>query len=133
MRDDLEDVLVPVIWAKAQIPIFQDRLLTWQRSYPYEIVAEPDPDHPNRELLTAYLKKPLDPLIIGDIGAAINSIRTGLDLLRYGVLPMCRLPFANASKVAGFIKERRRDLARKPPEPAMWPVIVIGLAAVWQC
>jgi hypothetical protein len=29
-------------------------------------------------------------------------------------------------------KLRRRlneDLARKPPEPAMWPVIVIGLAA----
>jgi hypothetical protein len=48
---------------------------------------------------------------------------------RYGALPMCRLPLADASKVAGFIKERRRDLARKPPEPAMWPVIVIGLAA----
>jgi hypothetical protein len=93
MKADLEDALVPVTWARAQIPILQERLSAWQRSYPYELTTEPDPQQPDRELLVAYLKKPLDPLIVGDVGAAINSIRTGLDLMmaavvaRHGVSP----------------------------------------------
>lgn len=109
MKADLEDALVPVKWAEAQIPILQERLLAWQRSYPYEIVAEPDPNQPDRELLIAYLKKPLDPLIIGDVGAIINSSRTGLDLMmaavvaRHGV-PASRAPnFPIAKKPADFL------------------------------
>jgi hypothetical protein len=88
MKADLDDALVPVKWAEAQIPILQERLSAWQRTYPYEIVAEPDPDGADRELLVAYLKKPLDPLIVGDVGAMVNSIRTGLNLVaRHGVIP----------------------------------------------
>lgn len=93
MKADLEEALVPVKWAESQIPILQQRLIDWQRSYPYEVITERDALDDNRELLVAYLKKPLDPLIVGDVGAIINSIRTGLDLMmaavvaRHGVVP----------------------------------------------
>ena len=43
MKADLEDALVPVKWAEAKIPVLQERLLSWQRSYPYKIVCEPAP------------------------------------------------------------------------------------------
>ena len=86
MRDDLQDALVPVKWAKAQIPILQERLISWQRTRPYELVMEDDPQRPDMELLVAYLKKPIDPLIIGDVGAVINSVRTALDLTMTAVL-----------------------------------------------
>src|ERR1700730_13188568 len=93
MRDDLRDALVPVKWAEAQIPILQGRLLAWQHGQPYKIVVEPDPHRSDRELLVAYLEKPLDPLIVGDVGAMVNSIRTGLNLMmaavvaRHGIIP----------------------------------------------
>ena len=93
MRADLEDALVPVKWAEAQMPILRQRLIDWQHTNPYKIVAEPDPKRADRELLVAYLENTLDPLIIGDVGAMVNSIRTGLDLMmaevvaRHGVLP----------------------------------------------
>ena len=62
-------------WARAQIPVLQERFLSWQRSYPYKLVCQPERGRPDRELLVAYLEKPLDPLIIGDIGAIINSVQ----------------------------------------------------------
>lgn len=81
MKADLEDALVPVKWAKAQIPVFRDRFITWQRSYPYELVMEPDPSDSEWEFIVAYLRKPIDPMMIGDAGAIINSTRTALDIL----------------------------------------------------
>ena len=90
MKADLEDALVPVKWAQAHMPVLQERFLAWQRTYPYKIVAEPDPNRGDRELLVAYLEKPLDPLIVGDVGAIINSVRTGLDLMMAG---RCALSF----------------------------------------
>jgi hypothetical protein len=93
MKDDLRDALVPVKWAEAQMPILKDRFLAWQHTDPYKIVAEPDPSRGNWELLVAYPEKPLDPLIVGDVGAMVNSIRTGLDLMmaavvaRHGIVP----------------------------------------------
>lgn len=86
MKAYLEDALVPVKWAEAQIPILQERLSAWQRSYPYKIVTEPAPYPPDRDLLVAYLEKPLDPLIVGDVGAIINSVRTSLDLMMAAVI-----------------------------------------------
>jgi hypothetical protein len=86
MKADLEDALIPVRWAQAQIGVVQERFLFWQRSYPYKLVCEVEPNRPNQELLVAYLEKPLDPLIVGDIGAIINSVRTGLDLMMAAVV-----------------------------------------------
>ena len=34
MRADLEDALVPVKWAEAQIPILRQRLIDWQHTDP---------------------------------------------------------------------------------------------------
>jgi hypothetical protein len=93
MKADLQDALVPVKWAEAQMPILQSRLLAWQQGYPYKIVIEPDPYFADRELLVSYLETPLDPTIVGDVGAMINSVRTGLNLMmaaiiaRYGITP----------------------------------------------
>jgi hypothetical protein len=92
MKDDLLDALVPVQWAQAQMPVLQDRILAWQRTYPFKIVTEPDPDRGDRELLVAYLEKPLDPLIVGDVGAMINSIRTGLNLMMTAVVARHGVP-----------------------------------------
>lgn len=110
MKRDLEDALVPVEWAQAQIPVLQDRFLSWQRSYPYKLVCEPEPTRPDRELLIAYLQKPLDPLIIGDVGAIINSVRTGLDLMmvaivaRHGVAPERAPSFPIREKPSDFFE-----------------------------
>ena len=109
MKADLEDALVPVKWAEAQIPILQQRLIEWNRSGPYRIFVEPDPQQPNWELLIAKLEKPLDPLIIGDVGAVINSVRTALNLLiaavvaRHGTIPSRAPDFPIAKKPADFL------------------------------
>jgi hypothetical protein len=65
MKADLQDALVPVKWAEAQMPILQSRLLAWQQGYPYKIVIEPDPYFADRELLVSYLETPLIPLLSG--------------------------------------------------------------------
>jgi len=109
MKEDLRHALVPVNWAEAQIPILQGRLLAWQHTYPYKIVAEPDPSRGDRELLVAYLEKPLDPLIVGDVGAMVNSIRTGLNLMmaavvsRHGIVPSRAPDFPIAETSTKFL------------------------------
>ena len=109
MKDDLLDALVPVKWAEAQISVLQNRLLVWQHRYPYKIITEPDPDRGDRELLVAYLDKPLDALIVGDVGAMVNSIRTGLNLMmaavvaRHGVVPGRAPDFPIAKTAPDFL------------------------------
>jgi hypothetical protein len=109
MKADLQDALVPVKWAEAQIPILQQRLIEWNRSGPYRIIVEPEPQQPNWELLVAYLEKPLDALIVGDVGAVINSVRTALNLLisavvaRHGTVPSRAPDFPIAKKPADFL------------------------------
>lgn len=109
MKADLQDALVPVKWAEAQIPILRQRLIEWNRSGPYRIVVEPDPQQSNWELLVAKLEKPLDPLIVGDAGAIINSVRTALNLLitaviaRHGTVPRRAPDFPIHEKPADFL------------------------------
>lgn len=98
MRADLLDAQAVVGWAKAQIPVFQQRIVAWERTRPYRIIKEPDSDV-RYELLTATLVKPLDPLAIAEAGAIINSIRSALDILagalarRNGVNPTSKMHF----------------------------------------
>jgi hypothetical protein len=98
MRADLLDAQAAIDWAVAQIPILQERFLSWQRSRPYELIVEPDPDAAY-ELLTAFQKTPIDPLISAEAGAIVNSARSGLDLLaaalavRNGVKPSAETHF----------------------------------------
>ena len=110
MRDDLLDAKAAADWAVAQIPILENRLKSWQRSRPYETIIELDPDSADKELLVAYLRTPLDPLIQGDIGAIINSTRTALDLLMsavlmsHGVKPNSDAHFPIKKTSADFLK-----------------------------
>jgi hypothetical protein len=109
MKTEFEDALLPVKWAEAQISVLQARLLAWQHTYPYRLVTEPDPNRSDRELLVAYLDKPLDPLVIGDVGATINAIRTALNLMmaavvaRHGVVPGRAPDFPIAETAASFL------------------------------
>jgi hypothetical protein len=93
-------LLVPVKWAEAQIPIFQGRLEAWHHRDPYILGIEPDPDRPNWEYVVAYDNFPIDPEIVGDVGAIINSTRTGLSLLVAAVA---------ASHNGGVIPKRTPD------------------------
>lgn len=86
MRADLTDALAAVHWADAHIPVMNERFIAWKRRGPYGIVVDPDPQDAKRELLVAHLNIPLDPLIHGDIGAIINSMRTALDILMSSIL-----------------------------------------------
>lgn len=110
MKADLEDALVPVAWARVHISVLQERFLSWQRRYPYKLICEPDRNQPDRDLLIAYLETPLDPLIVGDIGAIINSVRTGLDLMmaavvaRHGVQPEDAPNFPIRQKSSDFFE-----------------------------
>ena len=80
MRNDLIGALTPIVWAEAQIPVLQERFAAWQRKNPYEITAEPDPSDADWEIIVACLRQPLDPIIHGDVGAIINSIRRTLSI-----------------------------------------------------
>jgi hypothetical protein len=86
MRADLREALASVQWAQAQIPVLQDRFAAWQRKGAYEILIEDDPTDGQSELLVAYPRKPLDPLIQAEAGAIINSARTALDLFMSALL-----------------------------------------------
>jgi hypothetical protein len=86
MRDDLLEAKASVNWADAHIPVLQNRFVSWQQAAPYYLIMEPDPQSREWEFLVAYLQTPLDLLILGDIGAIINSARTALDLLMAAIL-----------------------------------------------
>jgi hypothetical protein len=86
MRDDFRGALASVAWAETQILILQQRIADWHRKDPYEVVVEPDPSDSHWGLIVAYMRRELDPIINGDVGAIINSIHTALDLLMFTVV-----------------------------------------------
>jgi hypothetical protein len=55
MKADLQDALVPVKWAEAQIPILQQRLIEWNRSGPYRIIVEPEPIPTEADITQIYM------------------------------------------------------------------------------
>ena len=81
MKTDLEDALVPLEWAAVQMQVFRERFADWQRSRPYELVMEPNPNAPEIQFLVAYRRKPLDPLMHADACAITHSIKAALDIL----------------------------------------------------
>ena len=109
MRDDLLEARNALRWAETHIPELQQRFIAWQRLYPYELVMEPDPKDVQWEFMVAYLRAPLDPLIIGDVGAILNSMRTALDILMFAVLarhrkkPKGKTHFPICSRAADFL------------------------------
>ena len=95
MKDDSLKLSFRSSGLQSTFPVLQERLLGWRRRYPYEVAAEPDPLQADMQLLVARLRTPLDPLIIVDVDAIINSVRTGLDLMmaavvRLAIIDPCR-------------------------------------------
>jgi len=80
MRDDLLDAYAAVDWAVAQIPLFQEKIVAWNRRRPYDLSVERDPDTGEQFLVAASLGS-FDPIINAEVGVIINSMRTALDLL----------------------------------------------------
>src|SRR5271156_6611925 len=113
MRDDLLDAQATVNWAAAEIPALQERFVTWQRSYPYELAMEEDSSNPGYELLVARQRLPLDPFIRPHIGAIINAARSSLDLLaatlaaRNGIKPNRDTHFPIFKTAAGAADTKR--------------------------
>jgi len=70
---------------------------------------EPDPDDAEWTFLVAYQRKRLDPMVIGDVGAIINSTRTALDILmsallvRHGKKPNSEAHFPIRKTAADFL------------------------------
>lgn len=92
MRDDLLDAYGAVDWARSQFPAIQEEFKTWLNAPSYELVSDPHPET-RKKLLKLKILRPLTPSLNSWAGAAVNSIRTGLDLLaaalatRNGVMP----------------------------------------------
>jgi hypothetical protein len=107
MRADLLDAQGSVDWAIAHAPALIERFNLWQQTQPYRVVTEPNPG--GGQFIVAYPDKPLDPLIFGDVGAMINAIRSGLDVLmaalsqRNGVTPDRHTHFPVHADKASFL------------------------------
>ena len=86
MREDLYDAWHAIQWAAHQTTQLQERFLQWQRRHPYKLDMEIRREEPDWKYLVAYPKTPLDPLIYGDFGSTVNSIRTALDLTMSALL-----------------------------------------------
>jgi hypothetical protein len=112
MRDDLVDAQASVDWAKAQIPILKQRFVAWERSGPYAVVVEPDPDT-RENLVTIRRTRPADLSFNVEAGIIIHAIRSALDLLaaalaiRNGVVPNRNTHFPIFRTIDGFNDETR--------------------------
>ena len=118
MRDDLLDAQSAVDWAIEQIPVLKERLMSFERRRPFEIVMELDPQKSDDVLMVAYGLGMPDLIINAEVGAIINSIRSSLDLLftaivgRNGVkfsrkaFPICPTAADFAGKLKRLEKEK---------------------------
>jgi hypothetical protein len=110
MKDDLADALIPVFWARDHIPVLRERLLNWQRRFPYEVVAERDPVQADMDLVIARLRTPLDPLIIGDGSVLFISLSSlAANFVQASALPP---PGTRNSHRIGDLSEQSSCLTR---------------------
>ncbi len=106
MNDDLLDASAAAHWARAHIPVVQDRLIKWHHARPYRLVAEDDPKT-GEKLLVAYQEMDFEHVIVADVGAIINSARSSLDLLASALA--CRNGVKPSPKTHFPIRKLERD------------------------
>lgn len=80
MRDDLLDASAAVDWAKAQLPVLQERINFWMANEPYSIRIDTNTE-PGTKIYRLCNIKPFDPIITAEAGAIIHSVRSSLDVL----------------------------------------------------
>jgi hypothetical protein len=80
MRDDLLDAHAAVDWARTEISILDQEFKSWFESSPYLIVEDLHPEMGSKFFKLQVNRKPPNTLNAG-VGAVINSVWTGLDLL----------------------------------------------------
>jgi hypothetical protein len=109
-RDGFEDAKSSANWSIAHAPTLQSHIIEWLQSNPYELFVEDDPQRGDK-FLAAYQVKPLAPIIFGDIGAMINSLRSALDILfcalcrRNGIKPTRHTKFPIHRQADGLVGE----------------------------
>jgi hypothetical protein len=79
MRDDPLDAQAALDWANTQIPLLQQGFINWQRTNPYPVVQEPHTD--GRSDAAIVYDQPFPLTFNAWVGAIINSMRSGLDLV----------------------------------------------------
>jgi hypothetical protein len=79
MRDDLLDAQATIDWSITQIPLLQVAFVDWHRANPYRVVQEHDPEGAGDIAVVYDQSFPLTFNVW--VGAIINSLRSGLDLL----------------------------------------------------
>jgi len=90
MRADLLHAQASIDWAVSQFPTFSERIEAWLKENIKTGLRDPDPNVPNN-VLVAFEKEPLPLSFVVEVGAYVNAIRSGLDILavslanRYGI------------------------------------------------
>jgi len=108
MRADLLDAYAAVDWAISHLPSLQKRFKSWLDTPPYIFVEELHPEM-GQKLFKLKIDTPLPGVINAEVGAVINSIRSGLDLLasaiaqRNGKHPCADFHFPIYSSIQDFI------------------------------
>jgi hypothetical protein len=80
MRDDLLDSQACVDWAVAQLDILRKRVADWINSRPYIVIGKEKPQSVEKTWHVEEVE-PIPRIINAEVGAIINSVRSGLDVL----------------------------------------------------
>jgi hypothetical protein len=111
MRDDLLDAQACVDWAVSQFPALQQRINSWL-SVNVHIGVEETPPPATHDPIVAIENAALPLAFNVEVGAYINVIRSGLDILatalarRYGIPKPDEIYFPVANSEAAFMGGR---------------------------
>jgi len=111
MRDDLSHAQASVDWAVARLPDLQERLDSWT-SANVSVEIEDAPPPAGQNPVVATLKEPIPLAFSVEVGAYLNTIRSGLDLLatalahRFGLPKPDKQSFPIAKSEAEFVKSK---------------------------
>ena len=91
MRDDLVYAQASVDWAVANFPALEKRTSDWVNGNLYSDIKDAGPNSPNNVLVIVE-REPLPISIQVEVGAYINAIRSGLDILATTLAYRHRVP-----------------------------------------
>jgi len=109
MRDDLLDAQAAVDWAEAQFPAFRGRLDSWLRDN-IDVLVEDLPPPATHNPIVAVEKSALPLAFNVEMGAYINTIRSGLDILATSLAHRYKIPRPDS---AYFPVARSEDAFRR--------------------
>ena len=118
MQSDLLPAKAVVDWAVSQLPIFEQRIVTWLEGSPYRYVREFDAQR-CKDAIKVKIDTPLPLIVNAEAGIIIHSIRSSLDLLavalaeRNGHLAPKDVYFPICESLTAFLDTRPGGGAKK--------------------